>query len=118
MPEGTKSITITFSATNANQFPPTITDGTLTTSTESDDRNLTTDVGVGDTVIFQKGGDITSIDAITKTDGSNLFSTMPTARNGWTGVIGSLASTTEESYSVTYTIGGVPYVQDPKLRMH
>ena len=116
---GTTTITITFSATTANPFPPTISDGTTVSSTQQGDQNLTTGVANGNVVVFQKAGDITAITAITDESG-NVFSVAPTlqADGTWKGVVGNFPTGTTESYSVTYTVGETSYTQDPKLRMN
>ncbi len=116
----TTVITITISATNANPFPPTISDGVHTTSTEIDDENLVTSVKPGYEVVFKKAGDITNITAITETDGTNVFSTLPTQQpdGSWKGTIGNFPANSEESYSISYLVNGTSYTQDPKLQIN
>lgn len=112
----TTTITITISATKAVPYPPTISDGTNTVSTEPSDEGLVTAVSTGNQIKFVKAGDITSIEII-ETGGQDVFSTNPTAQNNWTGVIGVFPATTTEAYSITYVVDGTTYVLDPQLRM-
>lgn len=117
-PPATKTITITISATTASPSPLTISDGTTVGSTDTDDQNLITKVNPGDTIVFKIAGDISEINAIQVKDGSpDLFSTDPTSRNGWTGIIGAKV-TSIESYNIQYTVGGIIYMQDPKIQFN
>jgi len=117
-PPATKTITITISATTASPSPLTISDGTTVGSTDTDDQNLITKVNPGDTIVFKIAGDISEINAIQVKDGSpDLFSTDPTSRNGWTGIIGAKV-TSIESYNIQYTVGGTIYMQDPKIQFN
>ena len=112
-------IKITVSATTANPFPPSLSDGT-NTSTGLGDENFTTDVSAGDKVQFLVGENVTKITAITETVG-NLFSQDPSAANNWTGVVKGSKPGTIADYSISYDVSGAPnnpYTQDPKLRMN
>ena len=113
--------TITISATNANPSPPTLSDEKgLTSSTSEGDKNFTTQVANGQVVKWVKAGDITAINAITKDGGTNLFQSGPAqqADGSWMGVIGDFPSTSDESYSIQYTVNGTLYTQDPRLKMN
>lgn len=115
------SVTIVVSATLANPFPPTISDGTTVGSTESGDENLTTNVGAGYTVTIKKAGDIAAINNIyPHSDSPNLFSSGPSLQSdgSWVGVIGLLTKGTIESYNIDYTVGGKLYTQDPKIQLN
>lgn len=112
--------TITVSATIADPAPPTLSDDEgHNAHTAAGDAAMTTTVGPGDTVIWVKGGNISSLDDIVETAGTDLFSTNPAkqANGTWQGIVGALASGTEESYSISYTVGGLSHTQDPKLQM-
>ena len=116
----TATHTITVSATIADPFPPALSDDEgHQAHTGVGDAAMTTSVGAGDTVIWVKGGNISSLDGIVETAGTDLFSTNPAKQpNGtWKGIVGSLPSGTEESYSISYTVGGLSHTQDPKLQM-
>lgn len=117
---GSTTVTITISATNANPFPPTISDGTNVASTQMDDDNLTTAVKSGYIIVFKKAGDIGGITGIYETGGSNVFSTQPTLQpdGTWKGVIGPFPANTIESYGISYTVGAVTYNQDPKIMIN
>lgn len=117
---GSTTVTITISATNANPFPPTISDGTNVASTQTGDENLTTSVKSGYIVVFKKGGDIGGITGIYETGGSNVFSTLPTLQpdGTWKGVIGNFPPNTVESYGISYTVGAITYNQDPKIAIN
>ena len=113
--------TITISASNANPKPPTLTDEKgLTSSTDEGDRNFTTLVSNGQLVKWVKGGDVTDITGINQESGSNLFTAGPAKQSdgSWLGTIGNLAANSQESYSISYTVNGQNYTQDPKLKMH
>lgn len=117
----TTTHTISVSATIADPFPPTLSDDEgHGAHNELGDQNFTTLVNAGDTIIWQKGGNISSLDAITETGGSDLFSTNPARQpNGtWKGIVGNLPSNTEEDYNIAYTVGGLSHTQDPKLKMN
>jgi hypothetical protein len=105
----------------ASPFPPTLADDKGNVSiTEPADQDMTTMVSPGDIMIWQKSGDISSIVAITETGGVDVFSINPAqqADGSWQATVGTMPSGSEETYSITYTIGGVTYTQDPKLRMN
>lgn len=113
--------TLTVGASVAIPFPPTLTNESgFTSITEEADQNTTTVVSPGDIVIWKKSGNISSIDAVTETGGSDVFSIDPALQPGgtWKATVGTMPSGTVESYSITYTIAGVTYTQDPKLRMN
>jgi hypothetical protein len=114
------TINILISATLGTPFPPAISDGTHIVYSENDDTNLVTDAKAGYNIIFKKAGDISSIEGITETGGSNVFSTPPTlqADGTWKGVIGAFPPNTEESYNITYIVNGQTYNQDPKIRIN
>jgi hypothetical protein len=111
---------ITVSATVSDPFPPSLSDdeGHLANTATGDD-DMTTKVAPGDTVIWQKGENISSLDNIFESAGNDLFSIDPKQQpdGTWLGIIGSLPPCTEESYSITYKVGGNSYTQDPKLIM-
>jgi hypothetical protein len=112
--------TITVSATIKDPFPPALSDDEgHSANTQSGDQTFTTLVSPGDIVIWQKGGNISSLDNVFETSGNDLFSSDPVKQNNgtWKGTIGSLASGTEESYSITYSLGGLSHTQDPRLKM-
>jgi hypothetical protein len=115
---GNQTFTIIFTATKENQFPPVINDGANISNPGSDD-NFVTDVTLGSTIIFRAGGDITSIDGITVEAGGNVFSDGPKKQDDgtWQGTIENSSSVLESGYSLTYTIAGEQYTQDPKLRI-
>jgi len=117
---------LTVGATTANPFPPSLTDDTgFTAITVNADKNTTTFVGPGDTVVWQITEDVSAITAITnETPTVNLFSSGPAPTNdgtgSWSGVIGNLPANASESYSISYNVTGAPanpYTQDPKLSM-
>ena len=112
--------TITVSATVAVQYPPSLSDDEgHTTNTELGDEAMTTLVGPGDAVTWQKGGDISSLDNIFEPVGTDLFIVDPSKEDNqtWVGIIGSLPSGSEEAYSITYKVGGNSYTQDPKIQI-
>jgi hypothetical protein len=106
-------------ATNNDPFPPHLSDDeNHSASTADGDKNMTTDVGPGDTVIWSKSGDITSLDNVFESgNGNDLFSTDPAlqANGTWQGVIGTLEGDNIETYSITYTVNGQSHTQDPKI---
>jgi len=114
------TVTITISATKANPFPPTISDGVSVGSKQTEDDNLTTNVKSGYIVVFQKGGDIGGITGIYETGGSDVFSTDPQLQpdGTWKGIIGAFPANTIESYGISYTVDAVTYNQDPKIRIN
>lgn len=115
----TTTITITFSATKDNPFPPTISDGVHSSNTGPGDTAFVTSVKRGNNVVFKKDGDISSFTCLKATSG-NVFSDPPAPQpNGsWQGVIGNFGDNTEESYSITYVVNGTSYTQDPKLQIN
>ena len=118
--ENVEAHTITVSATIANPFPPTLADDEGHQANTADgDKNMLTLVGPGDVITWQKGGNISSLDNVFETAGTDLFIVDPSQENNgtWVGIVGSLPADTEEDYSITYTIQGNSHTQDPKLRM-
>ena len=116
----TKAITITISATTAVPWPLTISDGTLTSTTDDGDQNFVTNVNAGDSIAFVTAGDITEIVSIQAKPGNpDLFSTDPSSSNRWTGVLGA-KTTNVESYNITYNVRGNdgPYTQDPRIQFN
>ena len=113
--------TITVSATIADKFPPSLSDDEgHNANTGVGDAAMTTLVGPGDLVTWQKGGNISSLDNIFEPEGTDLFIIDPSEeKNGtWVGIVGSLPPDSEEAYSITYKVGGVQQpTQDPKLKM-
>ena len=112
--------TVTVSATIAVPKPPSLSDDEgHQADTEDGDKNMTTLVGPGDVVTWQKGGNISSLDNVFETAGTDLFIIDPSKENNgtWVGIVGSLPSGAEEAYSITYKVGGKSYTQDPRLRM-
>jgi hypothetical protein len=111
-------------ATLADPYPPALSDDEgHTAHSANDDKNMTTDVGPGDVVIWQATGDITELLDISYTGGLDLFFQPPIKQpNGtWRGVIGPNPKTpddTEEEYNISYVVNnGVAYSQDPKIRL-
>lgn len=120
---GTPTVKISISASSKTPFPPTLNDGSHSSTTEQGDVDFVTLVSAGSNIQFTVGGDISAITAITYTGENNVFKTMPTKQSdgSWQGVIGDFAADTEESYSITYTVNGAPnnpYTQDPKIRIN
>jgi type II secretory pathway pseudopilin PulG len=119
--ESTEAHTVTVSATIQNQFPPSLSDDEGHQADTADgDKNMATLVGPGDVVTWQKGGNISSLDNVFETGGTDFFIVNPSQENNgtWVGIVGSLPSGTEEEYSITYTIQGNSYTQDPRLKMN
>ena len=113
--------TITVSATIADPFPPSLSDDEgHHANTAVGDKGMTTLVSPGDSVTWQKAGNISSLENIFEPTGTDLFIIDPSQENNktWVGIIGSLPPDSEESYSITYKIGGQIHTQDPKLRMN
>jgi len=107
-------------ATIADPVPPFLSDDEgHTAHSEDDDKNMTTDVGPGDVIIWQASGDITSLEEISYAAGTNLFVTPPTQQSDgtWRGVIGpNLPDNAIEEYNISYIVNnGMFYTQDPKL---
>ncbi|MBK6362157.1 MAG: hypothetical protein IPF52_01180 [Saprospiraceae bacterium] len=115
---GNQTFTITFTATKANPFPPVINDGTKT-SDPGNDSDFVTLVTTDSNVIIRAGGDISSIDNVTIEPGVDLFSQNPTKQSDgtWKGVVGSSTPNGDTGYNVQYTLNGISYSQDPKLRI-
>lgn len=112
-------ITITISATAAKPFPPSITDG-LNSAPIGGDKNFTTAVVPGQSIMFRVAGDIAAITAIPEGPGSDIFSTDPLLSNNWTGIIGTdVDGDDTREYSITYVMkgDGATYTVDPKLLM-
>lgn len=119
--ETVEAHTVTVSATTANPFPPSLSDDEgHQADTAEGDKNMTTLVGPGDSVTWAKGGNISSLDNVFETNGVDLFIVDPSQENNgtWIGIVGSLPPGTEEEYSITYTVQGKSYTQDPRLRMN
>lgn len=112
--------TIYINATIADPFPPHLSDDEgHNASTQEGDKNMTTIIEPGDTIIWRTSGDITSLQEITEAGGTNLFSTNPAqqADGSWSGVVGNMDSGIEE-YNISYIVdNGMFYTQDPKLKM-
>lgn len=118
--ETVEAHTVTVSATIQNQFPPSLSDDEGHQADTADgDKNMATIVGPGDVITWQKGGNISSLDNVFKSAGTDLFIVDPSQEmdGTWVGIVGSLPSGTEEAYSITYTIQGNSHTQDPKLIM-
>lgn len=118
--ETTDVHTVTVSATTAKPYPPSLSDDEgHQADTEDGDKNMTTLVGPGDVVTWQKGGNISSLDNVFETAGTDLFIVDPSPGNNgtWVGIVGSMDSGAEEAYSITYTVGGQSHTQDPRLKM-
>lgn len=125
--------TIVVSATTENPHPLTISSGTSSSTTEDGDKNFTTKVNVGDTVIWKiaEGCDITSIKTVQETfpskNNNNLFSETPSIGDSTTktGKIGGFYAKNKahEQYTIYYNVSGAtlppgnPYSQDPRLQM-
>ena len=114
------TVTILISATSTTPYPPAITDGVNISSTEQGDEDFTTSVTAGTNVIIKKSGAISEITAVTYTGESNVFSSPPIKQSDgtWKGVIGSFPANTEETYSISYVVGGQTYTQDPKIMIN
>lgn len=113
--------TITVSATVATPKPPTLSDEKGNVSnTEEGDLNFTTPVGPGDVIMWQKDGNISSLDNVFETGGKDIFIIDPSKENNgtWVGIVGSMDSGAEEEYSITYKVGGNTFTQDPKIAMN
>lgn len=114
--------TIQISATTATPYPPTLSDGTNTSSTESGDQNFTTEVEGGKTIQWEIDGDISSIESITF-EKDNFFTELPTADNDWTATLkpkGKKKKGATDQYTIDYNVTGAPnnpYSQDPRLKM-
>ncbi len=122
--------TIVISATTANPEPLKLSQGTSSSSNEGEDKNFTTKVNPGDTVIWKiaEGCDITSIQTVQETfpskNNNNLFSESPSIGDSMTksGKIGGRYAKkgATEQYTIYYNVSGAPknpYGQDPKLKM-
>ena len=118
--ETVEAHTITVSATIQHPFPPSLSDDEGHQADTADgDKNMVTLVGPGDVITWTKGGNISSLDNVFETAGTDLFIVDPSQENNgtWIGIVGSLPAGTEEDYSITYKVGGNSYTQDPRLRM-
>lgn len=116
---------ITVFATHTRPIPLTISDDEgHFANTHAGDAALTTDVLPGDTITWKFTGDIQSIDGIVyknETNSVNLFSTQPAknADGSWSGIIGeNVPNLATEKYDIHYTLNGVKYIEDPKLKAH
>ena len=80
-------------------------------------RDLGRSRGLGD--VYKRQGDISSIDNVTIEPGVDLFSQNPTKQSDgtWKGVVGSSTPNGDTGYNVQYTLNGISYSQDPKLRI-
>ena len=88
------------------------------TTSSAADAALVTTVTAGQTVQFSiEDPNITSIDEIRddSVDGFDIFSVDPTARNSWTGTVGTVKG--EEKYTIKYTLNNRQYEEDPKMKM-
>ena len=126
---------ITISATTDNPTPLTISDDQgHSSSTHSGDASLTTEfTAKGDDVLFviDPNSDITSIDRIDVSPlhilgvSITLFSALPRPSNdGTTNWYGQLLKQSDnwhgevtEKYSITYTVNGQSYTEDPRIRI-
>jgi len=118
--ETVEAHTITVSATIQDQFPPNLSDDEGHQADTADgDKNMVTLVGPGDVITWQKGGNISSLDNVFETAGTDLFIVDPSQENNgtWVGIVGSLPAGTEEDYSITYTIQNNSYTQDPRIQI-
>jgi len=113
-------------ATKNKPYPLSIADdeGHLSV-TEKGDEALDTIVLEGDTVIWtiNSKSDITSIDSIDFDNPTDFLEKGPTKEKGntgnWSCVIRSGKGVVNGSmeYRITYTVNGVPFIQDPKLQI-
>ncbi len=119
--ETVEAHTVTVSATTANPFPPSLSDDEgNNANTGPGDAAMTTLVGPGDSVSWQRAGDVSSLDNIFEPTGTDLFIIDPSKEDDgtWVGIIGSMPPGSEEAYSITYSVAGVQQpTQDPKLRV-
>jgi len=108
-------------ATNSKPFPPEISDDeNHYANTEEGDKELTTELGPGDTVSWVKQGDIESIKKVYVTSGQDLFIEDPVEQSD-----GSWQATTVEDldpgstceYEIEYYVESKKYTQDPKLTL-
>ncbi|WP_273273549.1 RICIN domain-containing protein [Maribacter polysiphoniae] len=112
--------TVTVSATIANPIPPSLSDDEgHQANTGPGDAAMTTEVGAGDTVKWVKGGNISSLDNVFETAGTDLFIVDPSQENNgaWVGIVGTMPPGSEEEYNITYKVGGKTYTQDPRIRV-
>jgi hypothetical protein len=113
--------TIYVNATIDDPDPPHLSDDEgHNASTAEDDKNMTTIIEPGDTIIWRKSGDITSLEEITESGGNNLFSSDPAQQEdgSWMGIVGNMDPGTTEEYVISYIVdNGMFYTQDPKLTM-
>lgn len=123
---------ITIFATNSSPSPLIISDDeNHTASTADGDKNLTTNLLDGDTIKWVNGfgSNISSIDAVTQgtvTFGGHTgkfpaFKAPPVKGDdgSWSAIaqLGQNITMVNIEYSITYTINGKQYTQDPKLQI-
>ena len=95
-------------------------------NTDSGLTTLTTEIAPGDILVWALGTNSTAANAISsfslsvKPGNPNLFIQGPFESNVhwvWAGIVGNMASGTEEAYNIEYVVNGQSYTKDPKLRM-
>ncbi len=123
-------VTITINATTAVPKPPIITDSEgHKGTTKAGDEALITFASRGDTIRWDRTGDITAI-CIRQTGGVNLFSRLTPGSHDplpatWVGIISDAVTPgQEEEYTIDYFVkgqneGGKPikFSQDPRIQI-
>lgn len=120
-----KKIIITISATETHQYPPGLSDGTVSLppgGPEDGDREFTILVEENQKIQFVSGGEAVVM-GIVPPDGAthypenrNPFSTEPSDQNGLTGVIRKWDGPSAK-FTINYRVGNNKHTQDPELRM-
>jgi hypothetical protein len=108
-------------ATKEKPSPPIIYDDEGNFGeTEETDKELTTNLGPGDTVVWVKKGDVEKIDKIDVNSGQDIFIVDPEPQDDGTWqatTVGDLQPGATCEYLINYTVDGQPYSQDPKIRL-
>ena len=108
-------------ATRSTPWPPAISDdeGHFANTTETD-KELTTDLDPGDTVVWVKYGDIDRLEEVALSEGQDIFVEDPTQQSDGTWkatVVSDLPDGATCEYNISYTLAGMFYTQDPKLTL-
>lgn len=121
---------INISATTANPTPLVINDDeNHSANTDEGDRNLTTDVKIGDTIRWRHGGNIIEIVTIIGDPHKDICDPDPARQDdgSWLGTVKQNAPLDDAEYGIKYTVAGhfeedgktlKPFIQDPKIRVH